>query len=166
MKILVFSDSHSDLRFMRRCVEVAKPDAIIHLGDHYSDGEALTELYPHIPVHQVVGNCDMGRCPVGARQMLCYSVGGVMMYMCHGHNEHVKMIGVGRLVATARRYGAQVALYGHTHRMDCHREEDGLLVMNPGSAGYGCRSAGLIKTDGQQVTACYFITQEDLEEMQ
>ena len=165
MKILIFSDSHSDLRFMRKCVASVKPEAIIHLGDHYSDGEALAELYPHIPVHQVAGNCDFGRCPFGARQMLCYSVGGVMMYMCHGHNEHVKY-SLDGLLADARQYDAQVALYGHTHRMDNHREADGLLVLNPGSAGCDRRSAGLIKTDGQQVTACYFITQEDLEEMQ
>ena len=30
MKILVFSDSHSSLRFMYRCVEAFKPDAIVH----------------------------------------------------------------------------------------------------------------------------------------
>ena len=151
---------------MRRCVDHVKPDAIIHLGDHYSDGEALAELYPHIPLHQVAGNCDMGRCPINARQMLCYTIGGVMIYMCHGHNEHVKQNGVSGLVAAARRYGAQAALYGHTHRMDCHREEDGLLVMNPGSAGCDGYTAGFIKTEGQKITACYFITQEDLEGMQ
>ena len=166
MKILVMSDSHSALSFMRRAVKEVNPNAIIHLGDHYSDGEALTDLYPHIPVHQVLGNCDFGRGPFGARQMLCYSVGGVMMYMCHGHNERVKQIGTSGLLAAARQYGAKVALYGHTHRMDCHEEDDGILVLNPGSAGCDRRSAGIIKTDGQQVTACYFITQEDLEEMQ
>ena len=46
MKILVFSDSHSSLRFMYRCVEAFKPDAIVHLGDHYDDGETLAEKYP------------------------------------------------------------------------------------------------------------------------
>ena len=38
MKILVLSDSHSALQFMRQCVESVKPDAIIHLGDFFDDG--------------------------------------------------------------------------------------------------------------------------------
>ena len=39
MKILVFSDSHSAMRFMRNCVDAIKPQAIIHLGDYYDDAE-------------------------------------------------------------------------------------------------------------------------------
>jgi len=160
MKILVLSDSHSSLRFMRKCVERIKPDAIVHLGDCYDDAEALAEAYPHIPLHQVAGNCDRYRCPIHAREMLCYPLGGVMVYMTHGHNQRVKS-GIGALTAEARRYGAQAVLYGHTHIPDCHQEEDGLWVLNPGSAG---RSAGILKTDGQTITACYLITETDLEE--
>lgn len=160
MKILVLSDSHSSLRFMRKCVERIKPDAIVHLGDCYDDGEALAEAYPDIPLHQVAGNCDRYRCPIHASEMLCYKVGGVMMYMTHGHNQRVKS-GIGGLVSEARRYEAQAALYGHTHIPDCHQEPDGLWVLNPGSAS---RSAGILETDGQGVTACYLITETDLEE--
>jgi predicted phosphodiesterase len=43
MTILIFSDSHSGMRFMRRCVEKIKPDTMIHLGDHYDDGEAMAQ---------------------------------------------------------------------------------------------------------------------------
>ena len=163
MKILVLSDSHSSLRFMYRCVEACRPDAVVHLGDHYDDGEALKEKYPHLNIHQVAGNCDKYRCPISAREMLCYKVGGVMLYMTHGHNHHVKL-GLGALLADARKYGAQAALYGHTHLADCHREEDGLWVLNPGSAGYGGNSAGIVETDGQAITACYLLTEKDLEE--
>lgn len=164
MKILVLSDSHSSLRFMRRCVEKIKPNAMVHLGDYYDDAEALAELYPHIPIHQVAGNCDEHRAPVSAREKLCYKVGGVMMYMTHGHSLHVKM-GIGGLLAEARRYEAQIALYGHTHQSDCHREPDGLWVLNPGSAGYMGNSAAVVETDGQNITACYLLTEEDLEGM-
>lgn len=163
MKILVLSDSHSSLRFMCRCVEACRPDGVVHLGDHYDDGEALKEKYPHLNIHQVAGNCDKYRCPISAREMLCYKIGGVMLYMTHGHNHHVKL-GLGALLADARKYGAQAALYGHTHVADCHREEDGLWVMNPGSAGYGGNSAGIVETDGQAITACYLLTEKDLEE--
>ena len=46
MKILVLSDSHSTLSFMRRCIDAVKPDAMIHLGDHFDDGRAMAEEYP------------------------------------------------------------------------------------------------------------------------
>lgn len=62
MKILVLSDSHSALGFMRRCVEKIKPDAMIHLGDYFDDGTVLREENPGILVYQVPGNCDRYRC--------------------------------------------------------------------------------------------------------
>ena len=65
MKILVLSDSHSAMSFMRRCVERVKPDAIVHLGDHFDDAETLHEEYPGIRMYRVPGNCDRYRCPPG-----------------------------------------------------------------------------------------------------
>lgn len=164
MKILVLSDSHSTLRLMRQYIDAVKPNAVVHLGDHYGDGEALAEEYPRLVFHQVPGNCDAYRCPVGAAEILAYPVCGVPLYMTHGHRHWVKQ-GIGGLLADARRYGAQAALYGHTHRPDCHREEDGLWVLNPGSCGHGGGTAGLIETDGKTITACRIIGQAELEEM-
>ena len=76
MTILVLSDSHAGLSFMRRCVDKIKPQAVIHLGDYYEDAQALQCDYSHIPFHMVAGNCDRYRCPLDAREMLCYSVCG------------------------------------------------------------------------------------------
>lgn len=163
MKILVLSDSHSALSFMRRCVNKVNPQAVIHLGDYYDDAETLREDYSYIPFHMVPGNCDRYRCPLGAKQLLCYPVGGVMLFMTHGHNHCVKS-GIGALLADARRFGAQAALYGHTHIADCHQEEDGLWVLNPGTCGYFGGSAGLIETDGKKIIDCRILTQSDLEE--
>ncbi len=164
MKILVLSDSHSGLSFMRRCVKSVKPDAIVHLGDHYDDGQVLAEENPHLTVHQVPGNCDRYRCPPFAQEILCYRVCGVNLYMTHGHIHRVKS-GIGTFLADARRCNVQAALYGHTHRADCHREPDGLWVLNPGSAGQFGGTAGLIETDGKTITACRIIGQADLEEI-
>ncbi len=147
---------------MRSCIKYAKPDAVVHLGDYYDDGQALAEEYPHIPFHCVAGNCDKYRAPVSAREMLCYPIGGVMVYMTHGHNQHVKS-GTGGLTADARRYGAKLALYGHTHRMDCHQQEDGLWVMNPGACGSFGGGAGLIRIEDETIKSCCFITAADLE---
>ncbi len=161
MKVLIFSDSHSSLRFMRKCMDIVRPDAVVHLGDHYDDAEALAEDFSHVPLYQVAGNCGRYRCPVHAREMLCLQLGGVMTYMTHGHNHRVKS-GIGGLLADARRSGAQAVFYGHTHVPDCHREDDGLWVLNPGSAAH---SAGVAEIDGGEITACYLLTEKDLEEM-
>lgn len=163
MKILVLSDTHGKRDFMYRCIDAVKPDAVIHLGDGYRDMEYVQDLYPNLRIHQVLGNCDYD-CPPDARLMLCYSVGGVMTYMTHGHNHHVKFSGLDYLLNDARKLGAKLAMYGHTHKMYCRQEPDGLWALNPGSAGRGTYSAGLVKTDGQNVTACYLLTEKDLED--
>lgn len=164
MKLLVLSDSHSSLRFMRRCVNAVKPDALVHLGDHYEDGGVLAEENPHLPIHQVPGNCDFYRCAVDTPLTLCYPVGGVMLYMTHGHKQHVKA-GIGGLVADARRHGAKAALYGHTHVADCHQEPDGLWVLNPGSCGSQGGTAGIVEIKDGDIIACKILTEADLEEM-
>lgn len=164
MKILVFSDSHSSLRFMYACMSVVKPDAVIHLGDHYDDGEALKADYRRMRFYQVPGNCDRYRCPPGVREILVDRVLGVDLYMTHGHRHNVKLY-LGALLLDARACKVQAVLYGHTHVADCHQEEDGLWVLNPGSCGYGGGSAGLMEVENGKIKACRIIRQEDLEEM-
>ena len=163
MKILVLSDSHSAMRFMRSCVETIKPQAIVHLGDHYDDGEALGELYPQIPLHQVPGNCDRYRCPPWVHATVCYDVCGVRLYMTHGHKQGVKS-STAMMVAEARAMDAQAALYGHTHVAEVYQTESGMWVMNPGTAGYGGGSAGLLLVENGKILSCKIITPEDLEE--
>lgn len=164
MRILVLSDSHAALSFMRRCVAYAKPDAVVHLGDHYDDGKALAEENKHLIFHQVPGNCDRYRCPPSTAEVLCYEVGGVRLFMTHGHKHFVKS-GIGALLADARRNGAQAVLYGHTHIADCHQEPDGLWVLNPGTCGSFSGSAGLVETENNQIIVCRVIRQADWEEM-
>lgn len=164
MKILVLSDSHSSLRLMRQSIAAVKPDAVIHLGDYYDDGEAMAEEYPHLRFHQVPGNCDQFRIKPWQREILCYPVCGVKLYMTHGHRHNVKML-LSRLLMDARTAGAQAALYGHTHVADCHREEDGLWVLNPGSCGHSGGSVGLIETKDSEILSCRILRLTDLEEM-
>lgn len=163
MRVAVFSDSHSARSFMRRCVDILKPDAIIHLGDHYDDGEVLREAYPTIPLYQVAGNCDRYRKPPFAREVLIDRIGGVDIYMTHGHVQRVKS-GTERLLAEARVSRVQAVLYGHTHCAECRRDEDGMWVMNPGSCGYGGGTAGLIEIQDRKIVECRILRDSDLEE--
>lgn len=163
MKILVLSDSHAGLSFMRLAIRAVKPDAVIHLGDFYDDGLAIAQENPYLVFHQVPGNCDRFRCPPSVMPTVCYDVCGVRLFMAHGHNHGVKF-SPGRLIAEARAMGAQAALYGHTHSLDCHREEDGMWVLNPGSCGSYSGSVGLIEADGGQILSCRVLRQGELDE--
>lgn len=159
MKLLVLSDSHGCRSFMRRCVEVVQPRAIIHLGDHYDDGQILAEEYPQIPVYQVPGNCDLHRlyCPDSEIRVLEFEK--VRLYLTHGHRHGVKR-GLFRLLADARAAGAQVVLFGHTHMAVCF-DEDGLRVMNPGAASWS-GSCGVLELRDGNVIHCSVIQSADL----
>lgn len=162
MKILVLSDSHSALSFMRFCIDRVKPDHVVHLGDHYDDGQAMAQAYPHIRFHLVPGNCDRYRCDPTLPDIMCYSIGGVRLYMTHGHRHGVKS-GPGHLLAEARKAGAQAVLYGHTHRAACFCD-NGMWVLNPGSCGTYGGSAGIVEITDETITACTVVGQAELSE--
>lgn len=162
MKLLVFSDSHAGLHFMRHCVKTLRPDAIVHLGDFYEDGGVIQSENSHLSFQQVPGNCDRYRCPVGAPEVVCCSFWGVRCFMTHGHNHHVKS-GIGALLSDARRNSARLVLYGHTHRTDCHQEEDGLWVLNPGACGSFGGSVGVVEIENEKISACAVLTQAELD---
>ena len=156
MKILVLSDSHSSYHFMRRTIDELKPDAVIHLGDHYSDGKVMEEEYPHIPFYQVPGNCDQYREGMFEPETKLEIIGGVRLLLTHGHNYRVKT-GLGALIANARAANVAAVLFGHTHMSYCQQEEDGLWVVNPGSAGYGRGTAALVEISGGKIDSCCIV---------
>ncbi len=163
MRLLVLSDSHSALSFMRLCIDAVKPQVVIHLGDYYDDAKAMEEEYPHIRFFSVPGNCDKYRVSPDAPETLVETVGGVKLYMTHGHLHRVKA-GVGGLLAAARSRGAQMALFGHTHSPLCEQLEDGLWLLNPGSCGYYGGSAGIIEIESSKISYCRLLRQQDLED--
>jgi len=69
---------------------------------------------------------------------------------------------MGALLKDARTAKVDAVLYGHTHLADCHREEDGLWVLNPGSCGYFGGTAGLIMADNGRIWACRILKEDDL----
>lgn len=162
MRLLILSDSHRHMDFMERCVEVFRPDCVVHLGDYYPDGFALRQLAPNAVFCQVPGNCDEYGCDSEKPRILVPVIGGVRFYMTHGHLHRVKQT-LAMLLRDARAQGAQVALYGHTHIPDLHREPDGLLVMNPGAAGFA-GSAGVIEVANGVVEACRLVDFRELED--
>ena len=163
MKILVLSDSHATLRIMRSAVQAVRPNAIIHLGDFFDDGEVIREENMHLPFYSVPGNCDKYRMLQPRPETLCCAVCGVRVYMTHGHNHHVKQ-GLYSLVEDAKAANAQAVLFGHTHTPHCE-QRDGLWILNPGSCGNGCGTAGLIEVENGEILNCRILRQEDWEEL-
>ena len=114
---------------MRRTVRKEKPDMIIHLGDHYSDAQKLSEEFPKIPFEMVSGNCD--RCLAPSEKSL--EIEGKTLFICHGHTLGVKR-DLLSLKYAALEKGADIALFGHTH-VPFYDFDGRLHMMNPGSIG-------------------------------
>ncbi len=140
MKVLVLSDSHGSLGNMCEAVEKQNPDAVIHLGDFFRDAEDLASAYETPEYYRVSGNCDYG---FGMKKSLTVTLGGVRMFLTHGHLYDVKHE-LESLHRQAQLAGAQIALFGHTHR-PLVEFRSGIWLMNPGTCGpFSNTSYGLI----------------------
>lgn len=142
-KILIFSDLHYASGTLRGALET-HPEAqyVIFLGDGLRNFRGVLKDFPHLAVSCVKGNCDF---PVDFETMNTPVVqsavyDGVRVFFCHGHTFKVKdaSIGIPALSSTARKDGARIALFGHTHRPFCEEYDYGgekLTLFNPGSIG-------------------------------
>lgn len=165
MKVLVVSDSHSGLSFMRSWARVLAPQVIIHLGDYYDDAQVLAQEFPDSRMIQVPGNCDLFRGVITGPETVFATIDGVGVYLTHGHRQRVKS-GTGQLMAAARTAKADVVLYGHTHREECYRTDDGIWVMNPGSCGFYGGSVGMMEIEQGRIIQCRLLHMEDMEEFE
>lgn len=127
MKLLVMSDSHRNVGFMKYAVEQTRPEAVLHLGDHYGDACELNRMFPEIEFQMVKGNCDFQE---GIDSELLLTYDNVKIFMAHGHQFGVKN-GLDKFMGKARRKGAALALFGHTHNA-LLLEKQGIWIMNPG----------------------------------
>lgn len=129
MRALVFSDSHGRVQPMLDAVATYRPDVVFHLGDVVRDGDQVRAAYPDLPFYQVPGNCDFlgGRME---REGVARLEGKTVLYL-HGHTRYVKS-GLGPAVAQAKALGADLLLFGHTHRPLAADYGD-LLAVNPGA---------------------------------
>ena len=152
MKILVLSDSHGGIDAMHRAVEAVQPHRILFLGDGLYDAEKLQRDYPDIPMETVPGNCDHGAS--GESEKLI-EVNNIRIFMLHGHTRNVKYDPM-RAIYAAREYGAQILLFGHTHRASV--DYDGTLyVMNPGTIGDRTKASyGVITMENNRLDCSVF----------
>ena len=128
LRLLVLSDSHGDAGSVYRAV-AAQPEAaaVLYLGDGAADLAAAAAAFPRLAFYPVRGN----GLPYAREE--CF--GGKRFFLTHGHLYGVKTDPL-RVVYAARERGADVLLYGHTHR-PLTDYEDGLHILNPGSLRAG-----------------------------
>ena len=122
----LISDTHGLLR-PDVFTALAGVDLILHAGDVGGD-DILDALGTIAPVHAVFGNTD----PPGHPRLtdrIERAAGGVTIHVSHGHE--VGSPTPAKLLAV---YGADVIVYGHTHKQLIERHGS-RLVVNPGAAG-------------------------------
>lgn len=149
MKLLVFSDSHSNSAKIKEAIGLhkAKCDCVIFLGDGLRDVTYIQGMYPQITFFTVKGNCDLFGGDAEEERLLYLD--SFKILITHGHKYGVKS-GYARLAYRARELDADAVFFGHTHvPLDdvIEAADKKIRLFNPGSIGYG-GSFGVVNTSG------------------
>jgi putative phosphoesterase len=119
----VISDTHGLLR--AEALDALKGSAhIIHAGD-VGDASILHRLAAIAPVTAVRGNVDTAAWAERLPLADAIELGGRLLYVLH-QREHLDL--------EPRAGGISAVIYGHSHKPSIEFR-DGVLYLNPGSAG-------------------------------
>lgn len=129
MKVLVFSDSHSNIENIKKAINMFENEVefIVHLGDYVDDVKNLKSLYKNKTFLQVAGNNDFTR--IDNEKII--NINKHKVFITHGHEYNV-YFGIDRLYYRLNELGVNTALYGHTHKPLAFSENN-ILILNPGS---------------------------------
>ena len=131
MKILIVSDTHrKNDNFLNVVQNIGKLDMVIHLGD-VEGSEYTIEQAAGCPVEMVAGNNDFFS-KISSEKTL--QIGKYCVMITHGHRYYIGM-GNEMLKEEAIARGADIVMYGHTHKpvIDI---SDNIIAVNPGSLSY------------------------------
>lgn len=139
MKILVASDSHGNAQVLLDAVFDVGPSLLLHLGDGERDCDKVRAAFPQVTVRACRGNGDFRAREPDYDEFVAENR---RIFMTHGHLYGVKT-GLDSLIGAGMSRGADIVLFGHTHR--AYREEiDGMLIVNPGSIGLGQKTYAVL----------------------
>lgn len=130
MKVLLVSDTHGRGGALREVIELENPQYLCHMGDVEGMEDEIRAMSP-CPAAIIAGNNDFF---TDLKDELFLELEGFRIMMTHGHNYYISL-GPERLKERARSVGADIALFGHTHRPYLE-EDEGLFLANPGSLAY------------------------------
>lgn len=144
-RIGLVSDTHGLLR-PEVLPFLAGSDHIVHAGD-VGDPAILDALAAIAPLTAIRGNVDTDAWASRLPETTRATIGGVTIYVLHD---------LGALDLKPQAHGIRVVIYGHSHTPSV-TERDGVLYVNPGSAGPRRFrlpiSAAELLIDGADVTA-------------
>jgi len=119
----VISDTHGLLR-PEAVASLRGSDLIVHAGD-VGVPEVLEQLRAIAPTKAVRGNVDTAAWAQALPMTEVVEVGGLHLYMLHQ---------LAHLDLDPKAAGFAAVIFGHTHRPGADTR-DGVLYLNPGSAG-------------------------------
>lgn len=131
MRVLIISDTHrKNGNYLRILPHIGKLDMVIHLGDIEGSEYTIKEAV-ECPVEMVAGNNDFF-CELPSEKTL--QIGKYCVMITHGHRYYIGM-GSEMLKREAVAQGADIVMYGHTHRpvIDI---SNSIIAVNPGSLSY------------------------------
>jgi hypothetical protein len=131
MRILIISDTHrKNDNYLKILETIGKLDMVIHLGD-VEGSEYIIQEAAGCPVEFVAGNNDFFSDLPSEKTL---QIGKYHVMITHGHRYYIGM-GNEMLKKEAIANGADIVMYGHTHRpvIDISRD---IIALNPGSLSY------------------------------
>jgi len=145
IRVGLISDTHGLLR-PEALAFLQGSDLIVHAGD-IGNAAILAELAAIAPVTAVRGNNDNGSWAENIAETAMLKAGEINLYVIHD---------LAQLDIDAQAARVRVVVAGHSHHPSV-RERDGVLFVNPGSAGprrFRLPVAiGELRIDGPHVTA-------------
>jgi putative phosphoesterase len=123
MRIGLVSDTHGLLR-PEATAFLAGSDHIVHAGD-VGDAAILNALAAIAPVTAIRGNVDTDVWAAPLPETTRVTIDGVTIHVLHD---------LAALDIDPRAHGIRVVVFGHSHKPSV-AERDGVLYVNPGSAG-------------------------------
>lgn len=158
MKIAVFSDTHGSPQNMLAAIREYRPDQVIHLGDGMDDAALIEREFPMLPVCTVPGNCDHRE---DLPEYKVIRLGSLTAFITHGHRYGVRYGKLDTLLYAAECCGAQIAMFGHTHRAVFDQAE-GVFYLNPGTAGrFAGSSWAKLELGGEGEISCEIVRTND-----
>lgn len=127
MKILLVSDTHGRDERLEEVLKLEKPDFLCHMGD-LEGSEDHIRVITKCPLAMVSGNNDFW---TDLNPEVTFVLHGFRIFMTHGHYYYAHS-GNEQLKSAGRRNGADIVLFGHTHRPTLEWDKD-IIVANPGS---------------------------------
>ena len=132
IRLLLAADIHGAVELLAEAAELADPaDLIVIAGDAGTDEAEIAAFLGDRPYVLVPGNNDYNLLR-DLPETAAFSMGGLRFCVTHGHLQNVRDGVTPELVEFAKDRGADILIYGHSHKYSAERI-DGIWFVNPGA---------------------------------